>query len=144
MSLVTNLLGRAAIVLSLAMTAVFAGPVGALAVSSDPFLGAYRAVDTAFDDSNMRLTFGGPDGNPDFPGGVRRVIWHDDNATVACEGGAFFGEGIGFVDGNTILVVFELYCGNAGNLIGEDVVEWTADAATGTLTDSFGNVWTRP
>ena len=29
-------------------------------------------------------------------------------------GGKFFAEGIGFVEGNEILVVFELYCGNSG------------------------------
>ena len=48
------------------------------------------------------------------------------------------------MDGNTILVVFEIYCGNAGGLIGEDVVEFTYDPATRTLTDSYGVVWNRP
>jgi hypothetical protein len=110
----------------------------------DPFLGSYRAID--FDGSEEFLAFGGPDASGG-PSNVRRVILRDDNATIACGGGKFFAEGIGFVDGNEIFVVFELYCGNSGNLIGEDVVTFTADPAAGTLTDQWVGVevvWTRP
>ena len=110
-----------------------------------PFVGSYRGIDTPFDNSNMLLAFGGPDASgSQGPSDIRRVIWLDEVATDACDGDRFFGEGVGFVDGNTILVVFEIYCGNADGLIGEDVVEFTYDPATRTLTDSYGVVWNRP
>ena len=128
---------RRALIVGLTITMLAAGPGAALAAGpSDPFVGSYRAVDTAFDNSNMLLAFGGPSG-------IRRVIWLDDRGTV-CGGERFFAEGVGFTDGNTIFVVFELYCGSSGNLIGEDVLELTADPTTGTLTDSYGIVWARP
>ena len=71
----------------------------------------------------------------------------DDSATLACDGGRFFAEGIGFIDGNTMITVFELYCGNAGTLIGEDRIDFTFDPETGTLTDEAAGVevvWSRP
>lgn len=133
------------IVAGLTMALVTVMPAATVtAAPPDPFLGSYRAID--FDGSEEFLAFGGPDA-AGGPTDVRRVILRDDNATIACGGGKFFAEGIGFVDGNEILVVFELYCGNSGNLIGEDVVTFTADPATGTLTDQWVGVeviWTRP
>jgi hypothetical protein len=125
---------------------VATSPAAALAAGPDPFTGSYRAIDTSFDNSNMLLAFGGPDQPPTAgpgPEGIRRVVWIDDAGTV-CGGDRFFAEGIGFIDGDTILVIIEVYCGNAGNLIGEDVVEFTADASAGKLTDSYGVVWSRP
>jgi len=110
---------------------------------SDPFVGSYRAIDTPFGNSNMLLALGGPDASGG-PSGIRRVVWLDDVATSACDGDRFLAEGVGIVDSNTISVTFEVYCGNAGNLIGEDVVEFTHDPAAGTLTDSYGVVWSRP
>ncbi|HET6744802.1 MAG TPA: hypothetical protein VFH90_03025 [Candidatus Limnocylindria bacterium] len=128
----------------LTMTLLTAMPVVALAANnSDPFVGSYRAIDTSFDNSNMQLAFGGPD-SPGGPSNIRRVVWLDEVATVACDGGRFFAEGVGIVDGNTILVVFEVYCGSAGNLIGEDTVEFTFVPASGTLLDSYDIVWNRP
>jgi len=112
--------------------------------NSSPFRGSYRGVDTPFDNSNMLLAFGGPDSSGGGPSDIRRVIWKDEVATASCYGDPFFAEGVGFMDGNTILVVFEIYCGNAAGLIGQDVVEFTYDPATGTLTDSYGVVWSRP
>jgi hypothetical protein len=112
--------------------------------SANPFRGSYRGIDTPFDNSNMLLTFGGPDASSDNgPSDIRRVIWLDEAAT-SCDGDRFFAEGVGFVEGDTILVVFEIYCGNAAGLIGQDVVEFTYEPATGTLTDSYGVVWNRP
>lgn len=141
------LVRRELIVVGLTVTMLAAMPAAAMTAGpTDPFVGSYRAIDTAFDDSNMLLTFGGPNRPPNAPlgpDGIRRVIWLDDLGTV-CGGERFFGEGVGFVDGNTIFVIFELYCGNAGNPIGEDVLEFTADPSSRTLTDSFGIVWTRP
>ena len=113
--------------------------------NANPFRGSYRGVDTPFDNSNMFLAFGGPDATSDKgPSDIRRVIWKDEVATVSCDGDQFFADGVGFVDGNTILVVFEISCGNAAGLIGQDVVEFTYDPATGTLTDSYGVTWSRP
>jgi hypothetical protein len=139
---------QAVIVACLALIMLAVLPAAAIAgAPTDPFVGTYRAIDTAFDDSNMLISFGGPDttrnASPDGPDGIRRVVWLDDNATIACGGGRFFAEGVGFIDGNMILVIVEIYCGSAGNLIGEDVIDFTADPATGTLTDSYGNLWTR-
>jgi hypothetical protein len=138
---------RGLIVASLSMTVLVAMPAAALAAGpSDPFIGSYRAIDTSFDGSNMLLSFGGADQHPNSPPGpegIRRVIWLDDFATV-CGGGRFFAEGVGFVDGDTTLVFFEIYCGNGGTLIGEDVVAFTFDPADGTLTDTYDTVWSRP
>ena len=140
-----TLLRRAGVVVGLTMAFAVGAPAATSAKAPpDPFLGSYRAID--FDGSEEFLGFGGPDA-PGGPSDVRRVILRDDNATIACGGGKFFAEGIGFVDGNEILVVFELYCGSSGNLIGEDVVTFTADPSTGTLSDQWVGVeviWTRP
>ena len=134
--------GRGMIIIALTMSMLAAVPAAALAHGpDDPFHGSYRGIDTAFDDSSMLIAFGGPDA-PRGPSDIRRVVWLDDLG-VFCEGDRLFAEGVGYVDGNTILVVIEYYCGNAGNLAGEDVVEFTSDPA-GTLTDSYGNVWSRP
>ena len=133
------------IVAALAMAALALLPASsASAQPPDPFLGSYRAVD--FDGSNESLVFGGPD-SPTGPSNVRRVILRDDDATIACGGGPLFAEGIGFVDGNTIITILELYCGNQGTLIGEDRIDFTYHPETGTLTDEAAGVevvWSRP
>ena len=124
----------------LAMTMLAAVPAAAsTGGSQEPFTGSYRSID--FDGSNQLLALGGPQGGQDSI--FRRVVYTDDFGTV-CGGARFFGEGVGVIDGSTISVAFEIYCGNAGNLIGEDFITFTFDGATGTLTDSYDVVWTRP
>jgi hypothetical protein len=137
-------LTRRGVITMLAAGALATVPFIALAArQSDPFVGSYAAVDTAFDNSNMLLAFGGPD-STGGPSEVRRVVWLDDVAASACDGDRFFAEGVGSVSGNAILVVFEVYCGSAGNLIGEDTVEFVFDPSSGTMTDSYGITWSRP
>lgn len=139
-----TLLRRAGVIVGLTMAFAGAAPVATSAKAPpDPFLGSYRGIDSAFDDSNMILVFGGPDA-PKGPRDVRRVVLLDDLEIFACGGDDFFAEGIGFVDGNTILVIFETYCGNAGNLLGMDEVTFVYDSSTGRLTDSYTNEWWRP
>ena len=141
----TQTANRRRIVAALSMTMIallLASP--ASAQPPDPFLGSYRAVD--FDGSNESLVFGGPDA-ANGPSNVRRVILRDDSASIACGGGPAFGEGIGFVDGNTIITILELYCDNRGTLIGEDRIDFTYHPETGTLTDTAAGievVWSRP
>ena len=136
-------LGLIAAIVTLSL--VLAASVAMAAGKGDPFSGTYRGIDTPFDNSNMLIAFGGPDASgSQGPSDIRRVIWLDEVATDACDGDRFFAEGVGFVDGSSILVVFEIYCGNASGLLGQDVVEFTYDPATGTLTDSYGVVWNRP
>jgi hypothetical protein len=89
-----------------------------------------------FDGSNQTLTLGGP-------GDVRRVVYLDDFGTI-CGGDRFFAEGIGFIEGNTIVTFLERYCGNAGVPFGELVLEFQFDPGTGLLADGFDIVWSRP
>jgi hypothetical protein len=135
-------MARRGFLVGLTMALLAAVPGAALAAKpDDPFRGSYQSID--FDGSNQLLAFGGPDA-PSGPSNVRRVIYLDDNATLACGGGRFFAEGVGFVDGDSIVVFFEVYCGNAGTFIGDDVIVFTADPAAGTLSDTYDVVWTRP
>jgi hypothetical protein len=133
------------IVAALSFAAVALAPAAATAgTPPDPFLGSWRAVD--FDGSDESLSIGGPD-SPNGPSNVRRVVLRDDSATLACGGGRFFGEGIGFIDGTTMISILELYCENAGTLIGEDRIDFTFHPETGTLTDEAAGVevvWSRP
>jgi len=124
--------------LAMALFATLPGAVSASG-SQEPFTGSYQSID--FDGSNQLLAIGGPLGGPSAM--FRRVSYVDDFGTV-CGGARFFAEGLGVVDGNTISVLFEIYCGNAGNLIGKDFITFTVDPADGTLTDSYDVVWTRP
>ena len=125
---------RAAVVIGILVAVVAAVPTAAIAGQPpDPFLGSWRSVD--FDGSNQLITFGGP-------GEIRRVVYLDDMGTI-CDGEQFFAEGIGFVDGNSIITFLEQYCGGAGAPFGELALEFTYDPAAGTLTDGFDIVWTR-
>ena len=124
----------------LTLSFLAAAPIAALASEpQEPFTGSYRSVD--FDGSNQLLAIGGPLGGESST--FRRVIYLDDFGTV-CGGARFFAEGVGVIDGPTMSVVFEIYCGSAGNLIGEDFITFDYDGATGTLADSYDIVWTRP
>ena len=132
---------RLVIVIAFTMTVLTATPAAALAAKPfDPFVGSYRSID--FDGSNQLLALGGPDAG--WLANVRAVIYHDDAATVACGGRRAFAEGFGVVDGNTIVAFLEVYCDNVGNKVADEVITFTADPATTTLTDSYGVVWSRP
>ena len=131
---------RPLIIGGLTMAMLAALPAAAVAGGSqEPFTGSWRSID--FDGSNQHLALGGPQGGENSV--YRRVVYVDDFGTV-CGGARFFAEGVGVIDGSTISVDFEIYCGNAGNLIGGDFITFTFDGATGTLTDSYDVVWTRP
>ena len=127
--------GRNAVAIGLLAMILVAMPAAATAGQpSDPFIGSWRSVD--FDGSNQLISFGGPSE-------VRRVVYLDDMGTI-CDSERFFAEGIGLVAGDTILTVLEQYCGNASVPFDELVLEFTFDAQTGTLTDGFDIVWSRP
>ena len=131
---------RLPIVIAFTMTVLAATPAAAMTAKPfDPFVGSYRSID--FDGSNQLLALGGPDAS--WLANVRAVVYLDDAATV-CGGRRSFAEGFGVVDGNTIVAFFEVYCGNAGNKVADDVITFTADPTTATLTDSYGAVWSRP
>ena len=114
---------RPFIIGALTMTMLAAVPVAASAGGSqEPFTGSYRSID--FDGSNQLLALGGPQRGQelDLPSGrLRRRLRH------RCGGARFFAEGVGVIEGSTISVAFEIYCGNAGNLIGEDFITFTFD-----------------
>jgi hypothetical protein len=126
---------RAGIAVGLVVLALSVIPAAAVAGSpNDPFTGSYRSVD--FDGSNQLISFGGPRE-------IRRVVYVDDMGTI-CDGERFFAEGVGMVEGDSIVTFLEQYCGSAGKPFGELVLEFEFDASTGTLTDDFGIVWSRP
>lgn len=105
---------------------------------SDPFVGTWESVD--LDGSNQTLTFRGR-------GPVKGFTYFDDDATGACEtGGEFTARGTGEVDGDTIVTSFNSVRCEDGtrrdDLRGIRGV-LVHDAATDTLTDDFGVVWSR-
>lgn len=140
MGTIKKLVHRRLIVSGLAITVLAAAPAAVLAAKPfDPFIGSYRSID--LDGSNQLLALGGPDAGQ--LSNVRAVIYLDDEATV-CGGSRSFADGFGVVNGNTLVAFLEVYCGNARNKIGEDVITFTAKPETGTLTDSYSVIWSRP
>ena len=131
---------RLLVIVSLAAAILGALPAAVAAGNPpDPFAGSYRSVDT--DGSNQVVSFGGPVSGQHA--GYRAVVYLDDSATI-CGGDRAFALGVGAIDGDSIGVVFEVSCRSVANHVEDAYVVFTFDQAAGTLTDTYGIVWTRP
>ena len=101
-----------------------------------PLAGTWTSTDT--DGSNQTLT---------ITGSGRRayaVTYFDDAATSLCDGAPAMVNGSGRVDGDDLFTRGAAVCLPGGNrLRGVITIDYTYDAATDTLTDAFGIVWSR-
>ena len=125
--------GQARWIVGLAILATALAPAGAAAESS-PFSGTWTSVDT--DGSNQTMTISGS------TRGALGVRYYDDRATV-CGGDPARFAGPGRVDGDVLVADVLLVCIPGGNIFGHITVETAYDAATDTLNDPSGVVWTR-
>ena len=135
-----NKMVRRIVMFGLAATIIGAIPAAVVASNPpDPFAGSYRSIDV--DGSHQLIAFGGPVSGQ--YAGYRAVFYLDDSATI-CGGDRAFAKGVGSIDGDSISVALEVSCGSVANQVGEDFIVFTFDQAAGTLTDTYGIVWTRP
>jgi hypothetical protein len=129
----------------LVVACVVAATIGAMpaAVAAgnppDPFVGSYRSTDS--DGSHQLLAFGAS-GSGRYAG-YRAVLYLDDSATV-CGGDRAIAKGVGAIDGASIGVVFEVSCRDVADHVADDYIVFAFDQSAGTLTDTYGIVWTRP
>jgi hypothetical protein len=128
-----NMSGQARWIVGLAILAAALAPAGAAAESS-PFSGTWTSVDT--DGSNQTMTISGS------TRGALGVRYYDDRATV-CGGDPARFAGPGRVDGDVLVADVLLVCIPGGNIFGHITVETAYDAATDTLNDPSGVIWTR-
>lgn len=106
------------------------------AAAQGELAGTWTSIDT--DGSNQTLTITGS--------GKRAyaVSLFDDSATTLCDGGPALATGSGRVDGDDLFTRVAAVCLPGGNrLRGLIEIAFTYDAATDTLTDNFGVVWSR-
>ena len=123
------------VIATLLGTSIVLGPLPATAAQG-PLAGTWTSTDT--DGSNQTLT---------ITGSGRRayaVAYFDDAATSLCDGAPAMVNGSGRVDGDDLFTRGAATCLPGGNrLRGVITIDYTYDAASDTLTDAFGIVWSR-
>lgn len=124
-----------AVIATLLGTSLVLGAPPATAAQG-PLAGTWTSTDT--DGSNQTLT---------ITGSGRRayaVTYFDDAATSLCDGAPAMVTGSGRVDGDDLFTRGAATCLPGGNrLRGVITIDYTYDAASDTLTDAFGIVWSR-
>ena len=99
--------------------------------------GTWTSIDT--DGSNQTLTITGSGTH------AYAMSLFDESATALCDGGPALANGSARLDGEDLFLRAAATCVPGGNrLRGVIEIVFTYDAATDTLTDNFGVVWSRP
>ena len=120
-------------VLVLGVVLVLGAPPAAAAQGD--LAGTWTSIDT--DGSNQTLTITGSGAR------VYAMSLFDDSASL-CDGAPASANGSGRVDGEDLFMRVAAVCLPGGNrLRGVIDIAFTYDAASDTLTDSFGVVWSR-
>jgi hypothetical protein len=127
-------IGLGLLTIGVAASTVLGAPPATAA--QGPLAGTWTSTDT--DGSNQTLT---------ITGSGRRayaVTYFDDAATSLCDGAPAMVTGSGRVDGDDLFTRGAATCLPGGNrLRGVITIDYTYDAASDTLTDAFGIVWSR-
>lgn len=77
------------------------------------------------------------------PANRARIVLHDDDGLICGGGSALIARGNGSLSGDVITVDYKIKCDN-GLKATVTGITYAYGAATGTLTDNFGVVWSRP
>jgi hypothetical protein len=98
--------------------------------------GTWTSIDTDGSNQTLNITWSGK--------GAYAVAYFDEAAGTLCGGAPAMANGSGRVDGNTLFTRGAAVCLPGGNLLhGVIGIDYTYDAASDTLTDNFGVVWSR-
>jgi hypothetical protein len=122
----------------LASVATIIGVLLGTGIISNPFathsfVGSWESTDV-FDGSHQTLTI-----SSDGP----QVTYHDDKASVACGGRPAQGSGIGSISGTQLTVTLSVSCLAPLEPHGTATYTFTYNVSKDTLSDQFGDVWTR-
>jgi len=77
------------------------------------------------------------------PANRARIVLYDDDGLICGGGSVLIARGTGDLTGDVISVDYRIRCDNGVTATVTDVT-YVYDDTTGTLTDEFGVVWTRP
>ena len=125
-----------ATICSVLVAMISLGTAGGATAQSGTLSGHWTSIDT--DGSSQTLDIMGAGIGP------YAMFLFDDSATNACGGAPARFVGTGATDGDTLVMVGTLSCLPGGNVVRHRIAfGFTYSAATGTLTDESGVVWTR-
>lgn len=122
--------------LTVVLGVAMAVPAVANAASPTDVNGTWTSVDNA-DGSNQIMDV------RVNPANRARIVLRDDDGLICGGGSALIARGKGSLSGDVITVDYKIKCDN-GLKATVTGITYTYDAATGTLTDNFGVVWSRP